>query len=259
MKEEPKIKFNLNSLSNEQNLFNTQNDFKIKEEIKSISSNNNTEKFNERNFNNLFESKSLTSSVPSNILLTPNNTSLNEIQKNINHLKEFIPDINNKINNEAQNNNNDLFSSNDLLKQNSIKILNLKQLVYHKKSVRNFSNINNKDKLKQSKINNTNNRVQVNNTNNRVQGKIINNQYDIKIKRNEKMKEFKDLTLSEYLKKEIQNMKSYQNKNSRDENVIFEEKKFNILEVNKRESEDYINNKKKSEENNINQQKIQNH
>ena len=143
MKEEPNIKFIINSLPNEQNISNIHNDFKEKTEIKEIPSNNNSLKINERNLNNLFESKSLTSSVPSNIELTPDNTSINEIQYNINHLKEKSPNINNE-----NKNNNNLLNSKDSLKQNTFKIFNLKQLVYHKKSVSNFTNINNKNKLK---------------------------------------------------------------------------------------------------------------
>ena len=53
------------------------------------------------------------------------------------------------------------------------------------------------------------------------------------IKQNEKIKQFEDLTLSEYLKKEIQHIKNYQNNNYQNENTIFEETKINSLETNK--------------------------
>ena len=199
MKEEPKLKFNLSYLSN------VQNDFKLKTEIQKTSSFILNMKLTERSFNNLLYNKSFSNSIFSSLILTQNNTTSNDINnKNLN-IKDNINEENSIIkSNEIQKRKNDLITLNNKNYQTNNKILNLKKLVYYKKSINNFPNIHNKEKIKKTKINNMN---FIDKENNYIQKNKFNfnysrnNNYDLKIRLNDKIKEFNDLTLNEYLKK----------------------------------------------------------
>ena len=236
MKEDPKIKYNLSYLSN------VENDIYLKNEIKKNYSFKNAEKLTERIYNNLLGNKIFSNSIFSSIILTQNNISSSDINNKKNKLKDNISDENSIIKSkEIQKMKNDLLDLNNKNCQAKNNIQNLKKIVYHKKSISNYSNIHNKEKMKKTKINNIN---FIKKENNYTQENIFNfnyssnNSYDMRIKLNDKIKEFNDLTLNEYLKKEIENMKNYHNKinlsdNSKNEklykNIISEETKINTL------------------------------
>lgn len=248
---EPKSKNNAVHLSN------ISNDLYIRANIDKKFSSFTFKKLNERNFMNLNKNKSLTSSISSNILFTNNNTSSNDLLYNKYNLNEKLNEDNNIINfniNKIEKNDNNKCTPNnifDVSKTNDK--YNIKKLVYHKKSMNNFLNINNinKSKIKTNNIINEINDVE-SDENSKIKKNPVdiiyfsNRDYLIKLKQNEKMNEFKDFTLSEYLKEQIQNINpnklSHIVINTKINNYLTpEETNVNTLDANKGKTTDKKN------------------
>ena len=236
----------------------TQNDFNTRSNISKLSSYNKEIKLNERAFTNLFDNKSLSNSITSNLILTQNNNTFSSSDLQINN-KEILNDVNYNLNKLDININNDLKISNFSNSKNNYSS-DLKKLVYHKKSVSNFSNVINTKRIKENvnNISNENdNKIDENNINFFSNREIIK-----KIKHNEKISEFRDLTLTEYLKEQVNKIKNNSNRinllsNSKKEiinnniNNTFEETKLNTLESNNNQINlNYNSNKNNSKERN---------
>ena len=71
----------------------TQNDFNTRSNISKLSSYNKEIKLNERAFTNLFDNKSLSNSITSNLILTQNNNTFSSSDLQINN-KEILNDEN---------------------------------------------------------------------------------------------------------------------------------------------------------------------
>ena len=76
----------------------TQNDFNTRSNISKLSSYNKEIKLNERAFTNLFDNKSLSNSITSNLILTQNNNTFSSSDLQINN-KEILNDVNYNLNN----------------------------------------------------------------------------------------------------------------------------------------------------------------
>ena len=126
----------------------TQNDFNTRSNISKLSSYNKEIKLNERAFTNLFDNKSLSNSITSNLILTQNNNTFSSSDLQINN-KEILNDVNYNLNKLDININNDLKISNFSNSKNNYSS-DLKKLVYHKKSVSNFSNVINTKRIKEN-------------------------------------------------------------------------------------------------------------
>ena len=219
----------------------TENDFNTRSNISKLSSYNKEIKLNERAFTNLFDSKSLSNSITSNLILTQNNNTFSSSDLQINN-KEILNDVNYNLNKLDININNDLKISNFSNSKNNYSS-DLKKLVYHKKSVSNFSNVINTKRIKDSINNNiSNGNDNKLNENNNITF-LSNKEIIKKIKHNEKISEFNDLTLTEYLKEQVNKIKNNSNRisllsNSKKEiinnniNNTLEETKLNTSESN---------------------------
>jgi hypothetical protein len=163
-----------------------------------------SKKLNERNIFYLNNNQCLTSSISSNILLNSNNTFSNDLQYNNSNLNDINKDDSNIINNIDTHNQNDILNTLDKNEKS-----NLKKMVYHKKPLNNFYKNNNMNKSKKDINELINEKIDNICKNIKDSNNIINfnnKDYLIKLQQNEKMNEFKDFTLSEYLKEQIQNI-----------------------------------------------------